>query len=222
MIRSLIIAITLAASISVAAQTPTPTPDDDSDIQSWNDASITRPLSKRVDLVLPLTLRFGKNISRVQETRVGAAIAFKPHSRLTITPGYSFIRSRNTAGVFRRENRLLLAAVFRFPVNGFGLSHRSLFEYRIRQSGRSWRYRPSLTAEKKLPDSWIKGAKVYVTEEPFYDSTEDRFSRNRLSFGLNKTLTKNLSVDLFYLRQDDRNSSINPIHAIGTHWRIRL
>lgn len=222
MTRILLLFYFLTTTTIIWAQSPTPTPPREDDFQSWNDATLTRPLSKKVDLVIPLTLRLGKNVSRIQETRVGIGFALKPHSRITITPGYGFIRARNSAGDFIRENRLTLATVVRFPVEKIGISHRSLFEYRIRQTGKSWRYRPSITVEKALPDSWIKGMKVYITEEPFYDSAAGRFSRNRLSMGVNKVLTKKLSVDLFYLRQDDRNSSISPIHALGTHWRVRL
>jgi len=73
-----------------------------------------------------------------------------------------------------------------------------------------------------LPEKWIRGLKVYVTDEPFYDSAYDRFSRNRLTFGVNKTLSKKLSVDFYYLRQDDRNSHPAVIHVIGTGWKIKL
>lgn len=217
-----ILIILLTSVVFIAAQTPSPTPVDDSDAQSWNDVSITKPLNKKVDLVFPFSLRFGKNIKRVQEIRGGVSIAFKPHSRFTLTPGYSFIRARNSLGSFTRENRLLLAATYRFPVTEFGLSHRSLFEYRIRPSGKTWRYRPSITVDKPLPERWVEGMKLYATTEPFYDSAAGRFSRHRLTLGVNKGLSKHLSLDLFYLRQDDSNSHPSVIHALGTGWRIRL
>lgn len=222
MLRLLPLLIILLGSIAIPAQTPTPTPIDETDVASWNDITITRSVSKRVDVVFPFAVRFGKDISRVQEARGGIGLALKPHNRITITPTYQFIRARNSAGNFTRENRLSVGASFKFPVKRIGLSHRSLFEYRIRPGANSWRYRPSITIEKQLPERWIKGAKVYVTEDPFYDSAAGRFSRNRLSFGMNKTLSKNLSLDLYYLRQDDRNSAISLIHVIGTHWRIKL
>ena len=205
-----------------SAQTPTPTPVDDDDVQSWNDVSLTVAVSHKIDLYLPTTFRFTRNVSRFNEGRIGAGIVFKPHNSFSITPIYTFIRARNSAGLFRTENRLSLGFVYRFPTKVFRLSHRSQFEYRIRASGNTWRYRPSITIEKEIPKKIVPGLKVYITEEPFYDSASDRFSRNRLTFGINKTLSKNLSLDLYYLRQDDNFSHPGVVHVIGTAWKIKL
>lgn len=222
MLRLLFLFVALSGNLVVAAQSPTPLPSDETDVQSWNDVTVSRAITRKVDVVIPFTFRFGKNVTRLNEGRVGIGLALKPHNRITINPTYQFIRSRNAAGGFAKESRLSLGATFRLLAEKVGLSHRSFFEYRIRQSSRSWRYRPSITIDKELPERWIKGAKVYVTEDPFYDSAAGRFSRNRLSFGINKALSDKLSLDLYYLRQDDRNSATSLIHVIGTHWRIRL
>ena len=224
MIRIFLLLFTLSGSIAISGQTPSPTPmpDENGDFQQWNDVSITQSLNKRVDLVLPLTLRLGTNLTRLQETRVGIGFGFKVHSRVTLTPGYNFIYSRNSAGNLIRENRLTFAAGIRLPVSKVGVSHRSLFEYRIRTTGKTWRYRTSGTVEKALPESWLKGSKIFVTDEVFYDSRAKRFSRNRLSMGINKSLSKKLSVDVYYVRQDDTTSLISPFHAVGVHWRLRL
>lgn len=212
----------VGGSLAASAQTPTPTPVDDTDIQSWNDVSVTVPLNKKVDVYVPVTFRFDENVKTFHEGRIGAGLIFKPHKSVSIAPTYLFIQSRNSAGVFRRENRVSLGVTYKFPTKKFGLAHRSLFEYRNRTSGNSWRYRPSVTLDKHLPDDWVKGLKLYVTEEPFYDSNSGRFSRNRLTFGVNKTLTKKLSVDLYYLRQDDNFSHPGLAHVIGTAWKIKL
>lgn len=220
--RLFLLLIGLSGSIAVAAQSSTPPPVDETDFQSWNDVTISRSINKKVDIVFPLTVRFGKNVTRLNEGRVGIGLALKPHSRVTINPTYQFIRGRNLAGEFTTESRLSLGATFKLPIEKLGVSHRSLFEYRIQSSARVWRYRPSITLEKALPETWIAGAKVYVTEDPFYSSATGRFSRNRLSFGINKAISKNLSLDLYYLRQDDRGSITPVLHVIGTHWRIKL
>ena len=124
--------------------------------------------------------------------------------------------------MFKRENRLVFYARYRFPIKEFGLSHRSQFEWRIRSPRNSWRYRPSLTFEKDLPKNFIAKAKFYVTEEAFYDSLLDKFSRNRFSFGVTKTLNKKLSLDVYYLRQNDGFSIPGDLNVIGTAWRIKL
>ncbi|MEO6051024.1 MAG: DUF2490 domain-containing protein [Pyrinomonadaceae bacterium] len=195
---------------------------DDDDIQNWNDVNLTVVVNKKIDLYFPLTLRFDKNISRVNQERAGAGIVFKPTKSIAVTPFYSYIRSRNSAGRFRIENRFHLRFVYRFQFKKFGLSHRSQYEYRFRPTGNLWRYRPSITLEKELPKDIASGLKVFITEEPFYESASRRFSRNRLSFGINKALTKKLSLDIYYLRQDDNFSHPGLVHVIGTAWKIKL
>ena len=217
-----VVAFLLLTTIAVLAQTPSPTPFDDDDIQSWDDVSLTVPLNKKIDLYVPVTFRFDKNVSVLHEGRIGGGLIFKPHKSVSIAPTYLFIQTRNSAGIFKREDRVILGVIYRFPTKSFGLAHRSLIEYRHRSTGNTWRYRPSVTVDKHLPDDWIKGMKAYVTEEPFYDSVSGRFSRNRLTFGVNKTLTKKLSVDLYYLRQDDNFSHPGLAHVIGTAWKIKL
>lgn len=212
----------LSAALFSVAQTPSPTPVDDTDVQSWNDISISKAIHEKVDVVVPVTFRFGKNISRLNEGRIGIGLAFKPHSRVTISPTYLYIKSRDAAGRFATENRVTAGVTYKFPVKVVGLSHRSMFEFRFRPNRYTWRYRPSITLEKQLPERWAKGLKAYITEDPFYDSAAGRFSRNRLTFGVNKTLSDHLSLDLYYLRQDDRNSTLKVAHVIGTGWKIRL
>lgn len=213
--------ILLTGFMSLAAFSQTITADDD-DIQFWNDVNITIAVDKKVDLYFPVTFRFTKNVSRFNEGRIGAGVVLKPTTSFSITPIYTYIRVRNSAGAFRTENRYQLRFVYRFPTKSFGLSHRSQFEYRNRSTGNTWRYRPSVTFEKELPKSVASGLKVFATEEPFYDSAAGRFSRNRLSFGIIKTLNKKLSMDVYYLRQDDNFSHPGLVHVIGTAWKVKL
>lgn len=214
--------LTVCGLLSTLAAAQTTSVPDDYDVQSWNDATFTLAVKPKLDLYFPFTLRFGKNVTRLNEGRLGAGLVIKPHKGFSITPIYTFIRARNSAGIFKTENRLSLGLVYRFPTNGFGLSHRSQFEYRIRASGNSWRYRPSITFEKDLPEDVAPGVKLYVTEEPFYDSVSDRFSRNRLTVGVNRSINKSLSLDLYYLRQDDNFSRPGLIHVIGTGWKVKF
>jgi Protein of unknown function (DUF2490) len=213
-----IFTVLICSLVSVKAQTPPLVNQDD--FQSWNDVQLTVPLSKKVDFVTQFTMRFGKNVSRLNDGRFQFGFAYKPNKHWTIQPFYWFINARDSRGRSRTENRLNLRVVYKFPIKKFGLSHRSWFEYRIRTTGNSWRYRPSLTFEKDLPKKF--NAKVYFTEEPFYDSILKKFSRNRFTVGINKTLTKKLSLDIFYMRQNDGFSRPGDLHAIGTSWKIKL
>ncbi len=162
---------------------------DTDDNQFWNDVQITVPMTKEFDFTLTGTFRFGKNITRLNDRRIAVGFVYKPNKPWSFQPFYLNIAARNASGRFLTEHRLNFRATYRFPFKKFGLSHRSWAERRLRQPRNSWRYRPSLTFEKDI-NKIIPDARVFLTEEVFYDSILKKFSRNRFSIGINKTLTK--------------------------------
>jgi len=195
---------------------------DNDDNQSWNDVQLTVPLTKHFDFQTSLALRFGNNVSILNDGRYSIGFVWKPAKSLSVNPFYSHIRVRNSTDRFPIEHRLNLRAAYRFPVKRFGLTHRSTFEYRMRQPLNTWRYRPSLTFEKDIAKSIIPGAKFFLTEEVFYDSGLKKFSRNRFTVGINKTLSGNLSADIYYMRQNDGFSRPGDLNVIGTSFKIKL
>jgi hypothetical protein len=217
----LLIAILMASSTWAFGQI-TAVAADDEDFQSWNDLQLTVPMSKHVDFVTKITMRFGKNVTRLNDGRFQFGFAFKPLKSLSISPFYWFINARNAAGRFRIEHRLNLAATYRFPIKRFGLIHRSTIERRLRRPVNTWRYRASLTFEKDIPKKFIPAAKFFVGDEVFYDSATKKFSRNRFSIGIAKTLSKNLSVDIYYMRQNDGFSHPGDLNTIWTAWKVKL
>jgi hypothetical protein len=220
--KNLLFGLVLALYLSIAAAAQIGEPQPEEDFQSWNDVQITAPMTKKVDFYTAFTARFGKNVSRVNDTRFAIGFIYKPTKSLSFQPFYSYIDARNTNSLFRTEHRLNFRALYRFPFKRFGLSHRSLFEYRLRRPRNSFRYRPSLTFEKAIPKNIIPKATFFVTEEVFYDSLLKRFSRNRFSVGINKTLNKNLSLDLYYLRQNDGTTRPGDLHVVGTSLKVKL
>jgi len=194
---------------------------DADDNQSWNDVQLTVPVNERFDFTSSGTLRFGKNITRLNDRRIAVGFVYKPNNSWSFQPFYWNIVARNAVGRFRAEHRLNLRVGYRFPFKRFGLSHRSWIERRLREPRNSWRYRPSLTFEKGI-EKIVPGARIFVTEEVFYDSILKRFSRNRFSVGINKTLTGKLSLDVFYLRQNDGFSRPGDLNVIGTSLKIKL
>lgn len=194
---------------------------DDVDNQSWNDLQVTVGMNKFVDFFMKETLRFGKNVSRLNEQRFAVGFVFKPDKNWAFSPFYWSINARNTRGIFFQEHRLNMQAVYKLPFKKIALSHRSLFEYRMRQPANTWRYRPSLTFEQDIK-KLIPDTKFFVTEEVFYDSGTERFSRNRFSIGITKTITKKLAVDIYYMRQNDGFTHPGDLNVIWTSTKIRL
>ncbi|MBX7174369.1 MAG: DUF2490 domain-containing protein [Pyrinomonadaceae bacterium] len=218
--KHILIALTVLLWVSLSVKTQTPPLVAQDDIQSWNDVMLTVPLSKQFDFWTSVTMRFGKNISRLNDGRYAIGFIYKPDKHWTIQPFFWSIKMRNSRGQFQNESRLNLRIGYKLPIKSVGLSHRSTFEYRIRNVGNSWRYRPSLTIEKDLPKK--TKSKIYLTDEVFYDSSLAKFSRNRFTIGITRTLTKILSLDLYYMRQNDGFSRPGDLHVIGTSWKFKL
>ena len=195
---------------------------DDEDFQSWNDVQLTVPINKAFDFYAALTMRFGKNVSRLNDGRIAVGFVWKPTKQLSIMPFFWSIKARNARSRFRPENRLNLRAAYRFPLKSFGLIHRSTYEYRMRAPVSTWRYRAALTFEKDLPKKFIPGAKFFFGDEVFYDSALKKFSRNRFNIGINKTLNRNLSVDVYYMRQQDGNAHPGDLNVVWMTWRVKL
>lgn len=215
----LILAVIGFSALFINAQTS-----DDDDNQSWNDIQLTVPMTKQFDFFLQGTARFGNDVSQLSDRRIAVGFVYKPTKSFSVTPFYWKIEARNPAGRFRTEHQLNLRGVYRFPFvyKGFGLSHRSQYEHRIREPRNSWRYRGMFTIDKTIPKKIIPAAKFFVADEVFYDSVIKKFTRNRFSIGIIKTLTKKVSVDVYYMRQNDGYSHQGDLNVIWAAWKVKL
>ncbi len=87
----------------------------ETDTQQWNDVQFAVPLNDKIDFVLQGTLRFGRDISRPVDERVGVGFSFKIGKYLTVTPAYMHIATQPFRNVKQFENRLLLPITFSLP-----------------------------------------------------------------------------------------------------------
>ena len=218
--QAILIIVFGAAVLSSRMTAQTLQPQDD--IQSWNEIQLTVPLTEHFEFYTAATARLDGNVTRMNDGRYAIGFGWKPTKSLTIMPFYWYIKMRNATGQFRIENRLSVRATYRFPVKQFGLIHRSTYEYRSRRPLTAWRYRFGMLAEKELPKKFMSSTKAFIGDEVFYDSLLNRISRNRFTVGINKGLSKQLSADIYYLRQNDRFSRPGNLHVIGVTWRVKM
>ena len=215
--KKLLLALVLLAfaSFHSAAQTAAA----EEDVQSWNDLQLTAPLGKRADFILTGTVRAGDNLRKVVDQRLSVAFNLKINDWLSVQPSYTNITSAPRVGRERVENRLGFAASYKFPFKRFGLSHRSLFEHRLRSPRSSTRYRNRLLFE--LPLKKFYDTRFFTSDEVFYDWSLKRWSRNRFSVGLGKAINKNFGIDVYYMRQNDGTTRPGDLHVIGTTLKVR-
>ncbi|MEP7211870.1 MAG: DUF2490 domain-containing protein [Acidobacteriota bacterium] len=197
---------------------------DDEDFQSWNDVELTVAITNRVDFVTKGTIRFAQNALRFDDGRYQFGFDWKAFKGFSVSPFYMYKRATNNSGFFRTEHRLDLLVSYRFPIKSFDLIHRSSFERRIRQPVSSWRYRAYLEIEKdkEIPKRILPKATFFIRDQVLYDSSVGKLSRNRFSVGIKKTLTKQVSVDIHYMHQNEADSHPGVINTIWTSWKVKL
>jgi uncharacterized protein DUF2490 len=195
---------------------------DHTDNQQWTDVQVFIPVTKQIDFTVGGTLRLGRDFNRPVDERVGAGFSFKLGRYVTVSPNYQHIGMQPFAGRRIWENRLSVPVQLRFDVGQFRLTHRNLFERRLRNSGvKTSRYRQRLQIEHPVgPDGLALS--VYVADEVFYDWAIDRWVRNRFYVGAIKVFNKHFTQDIFYTRQNDGVSIPGDLNVIGTTLRFRL
>jgi hypothetical protein len=201
------------------AQTTLPS---ETDNQNWNDLFLIVPVAGPVDFVMQGTIRNGRNITRPVDERIGVGFSFRIGKYVTVIPNYLHIRMQPFEGRSVYENRLSVQATLRFPVGRFTISDRNAFERRLRNPGiDATRYRNRLQIEHPIGPAKQK-LSLFVSDEIFYDWSFNAWVRNRFAIGTSKVLNKQLTLDLYYMRQNDSRSVPGDLNIIGTALRVRL
>ena len=208
----------VACTAHAAAQIRVP----ENDTQSWNDFQLTVPMSKKVDLVTLLTLRFGNNLTKPVDERAGLGFNYKLNKYVTLNELVFMREARPPNGRREREIRLTLGATLQKTFNKYTLSDRNWFERRWREPQvDAWRYRNRLRLEHPFQISKTK-FNWFVSDEVFYDWSLNDWVRNRAAIGANHAFNKHFTLELYYMRQNDGRSRPGDLHIIGSQWRFKL
>lgn len=220
LIGFLIWVIFLFGGAAAAEAQPITPPRDDR--QLWTEAQFIVPLKEHTNLIFIGSLRFGRNVHHLTDERAGISISHRLNSFLSVQPTYQYIAQQPFEGQKRFENRLSTDLNLRFRLSGFTLTDRNRIEYQIRHSrANRWIYRNQLRLDHPVgPDEWK--FKVFVSDEVFYSSDAEAWTRNRISVGAGRDFSKRFSADFFYFRQSDSFSRPGYLHVFGTSFKIRL
>jgi len=192
------------------------------DNQSWNDIQVTVPMTKSIDFAMQVTMRLGDNATQTVDQRYSIGYIFKLNKYLTFTPFYFHREARPPNGRHEREDRGTLGAQVKFPVGKFSISDRNWFERRWRHPQiNSWRYRNRLLVDhpfkiEKQPFTW------FVFDEVFYDWALHVWPRNRAGGGITHPFNKHVTLELYYMRQNDSHTRPGDLNVVWATWRVKL
>lgn len=197
------------------------------DFQVWNDTQLILPLDEKREWNATLWIfgRFGDNVSRPTDARIGGLLTKRINKYVTVGGGYLYRYSNPTFTTGRYESRYLGLATFTAPLDKkWTLVNRNLVQYENRYS------RPNSTVIRNR--FWLKrevkvrGEKFepFVSFEPFYDTALGEFARYRTQAGITRKFNDKFSADLFYVRQDETGGGSRPgtLNGLGTSFRINL
>lgn len=209
------------------------TPPDNNDIQLWNETQVIFPVIKKKDAAgktveklsffINGNLRFGQNIRRFADERIGFGFTYRQNKHLTFTPSYIYIAQQPASGGKLFESRLRFAVGLENRWKKFAVDDRNLVEYRFRNNtADSVRYRNKLKVVYPVKRGDEELFVPFAANEVFYDFRAKAFSRNELSFGVTRKLTPDISADFFYLWQVNKTGSPRKLNVIGVNLKIKV
>jgi hypothetical protein len=211
--------IVAVSTIITAAQTKKPSPRDDA--QVWSETQFVLPIHKHIDFLMGGLLRLGRDVTHTVQERASAGFTFKISKYFTAGSSYSFIASQPLPDHHEIENRLSFDGTVRLPVRGWTVSDRNMIERRFREPENSSRYRNRLQIEHPIRTGEVK-LRLFASDEVFYDWAVASWVRNRFSVGAGKQFAAKLSLDFYYMRQNDSHSHPGDLNVFGTLIKIKL
>src|SRR5215203_1422276 len=225
-----LIILTLCSTVCCLSQNLRPPVED---IQLWHETSVTVPLLKTKDskgkesdklsMFFNGILRWGDNIKRSTDERIGFGFDYKVNPYLGLTASYLYAAAQPVPGRREHESRLRFMATLEKKFSKFTLRDRNMVEYRIRTPQvNSTRYRNRFQLSYPVIREGHELFTPYTTEEVFYDFHEHKWTRNELSAGISKKINKHLNTEFFYLLRNNTGSTLKYVHVLGANLRFRV
>lgn len=193
-----------------------------SDTQFRGEVELSVPLYEELYLVLGADLR----LARVEENRfvrgeIGVLYDYEVNDYLSLVPRYRYRATDEFEGESEEEHRFSINGIARLHFKRLTVSDYNLFEWRLRESGDETRYRNRLRLGY-LIEAAGQELEVFVSDEVYYEWSEQAWTRNRFKVGLGKALTDQLSAELYYMKQIDKSDRPNDIDVLGVDIEIEI
>lgn len=199
----------------------------DTDFQLWNETQIIVPLTKAKDwnFVFSIVGRFGNDVRTTTDARIGGMITKKINKHVTLGGGYLYRYSNPTFVRKRYESRYIGSATFTFPLCGkFTFMARPQVQYEDRYSRpNAVVIEPRFTIKREVTLA-KKKFEPFVSFEPFYDFMQKIFVSYREQVGISHKFNKNITADIYYIRQDVPGDGTRPgkFNGIGTNLKVTV
>jgi hypothetical protein len=217
-----LLAVSLSLALPCLAQAAEDTKPDlpRNDTQIWYEGWLTVPVSESVDITGIGSARLGRGLDHWVFERAYVSASWRLSKLLSIGSYYSYCAVQGLPDMDAREHRFGFDGSVGWHIHAFQMSDRSRIETRVLPTYTYSRYRNRLLVQHPLA---VRGRQVtlYASEEVYYDGQLSAWSRSRFTAGFNKRMSSRISVDFYYLRQNDHYTKPGDIHAIGITFKAQ-
>ncbi|MEJ2008905.1 MAG: DUF2490 domain-containing protein [Acidobacteriota bacterium] len=183
------------------------------DFEARTDIYTAHPVSKSTNLLLGAGLHFSRDQGNLVYRKISTGLAFHWWKFLILEPYYQYSVRDSADGSLSHENRLAFATTVGAPWKRWYVSDRNLGERRFQDTRRSWRYRNRLEFRRPIRLE-RRRLSVFVWDEVYYSSIVHKWYRNRAAVGAGRRLSRRVSVEIYYLHQNDGYSRPGDLNGI--------
>jgi hypothetical protein len=215
--------LTIILLVGMGGEFRAQTPDDtEHDAQLWPDVQVSFNLRDRWSVFLFGTMRLGRDWATITNEQVGFGATKRVGEHLSTLISYRYLHTEAFPGRHVNEHRIFGDISPRVNLHRrLVLVDRNRFEWRRVNGNFMYRYRNRIQVERPI-EVGEKRVIPYVAFESFYDSRFRAWSRFQIYTGARIPLTKNVTLDSFYMHQWDSRAVPGYIDVVGALWRIEF
>ncbi len=215
------IAFLILLTINVSAQSAP-----ERDCQFWNETTVSFPVEgtdKKLSLFINENIRVGQNVRHFVDERIGGGFEYKINKSFAYSSSYLYRAGQPYKNKKEYEHRVRFDLTYENKWKNFSIKDRNRIEYRIRHSrSDSVRYRNKIQLKIPVRKNDKEIFAPFVADEPYYDFSVNKFTRNEFSTGITKKFNKNFSADFFYMLQNNRGSSFKYVNIGGINLKFTI
>ncbi len=207
--RSQFIACILVVLIFAGSRAPGQTPPA-KDFQQWTNVAASWQVKPMLAVTAFGEVHTGNNVSQFDQELLSAGVTYSPARWIAVGAGYLYLHANPKLSGLNYENRIYSEITFNAPVfYHLLLSDRVRPELRWEQlpsrATFTQRYRNRIILERPIQIR-EKQYSPFVFWEKFYNSNVEAWSRTRYYAGVSVQVAQKESVQVYFMRQNDRYS----------------